>query len=117
MATYTSGSLYGSGSLGENLTRATTYTFAFTNPSASAYFTLETARNLNGFYDTGSARNASGSWIVSSSMQNGFITQSNYIASVVIPPGNSSLTFTPATQVVGTTYYLRGTGAVRLTIS
>jgi hypothetical protein len=116
MAIYTSTQLYGVGTLGENLTQATTYTFAFTNPSASAYFTLETVRNPNGFYDTGSAQNTSGSWVVSSSMQNGFI-QSPYIASVVVPPGNSSLTFTPAIDITGTNYYLRGTGAVGLTIS
>ena len=117
MAIYNPSQLYGAGVLGENLTRSTTYTFAFTNPSASAYFTLETVRNPSGFYDTGSARNVSGSWTVSASMQNGFITQSDYIASVVVPPGNSSLTFTPATQVTGSNYYLRGTGAVGLTIS
>jgi len=116
MAVYSASLLYGAGTLGENLTQATTYTFAFTNPSASAYFTLETVRNSSGFYDTNSQLSTSGSWVVSASMQNGFI-QSPYIASIVVPPGNSSLTFTPATNITGTRYYLRGTGAVGLTIS
>lgn len=116
MASYTPSQLYGAGIVGENLTRSTTYTFAFTNPSASAYFTLETVRNANGFYDTGSQLSTSGSWVVSASMQNGFIT-SSYIASVIVPPGNSSLTFTPAIAVTGSNYYLRGTGVVGLTIS
>lgn len=114
--TYTPSQLYGAGVVGENLTQATTYTFAFTNPSASAYFTLETVRNPNGFYDANSQLSTSGSWVVSASMQNGFIT-SPYIASVVVPPGNSSLTFTPAINITGAKYYLRGTGAVGLTIS
>ena len=35
----------------------------------------------------------------------------------VVQPGVSSFTFTPATSVVGTTYYLRGTGAYSLVIS
>jgi len=118
MATYTSGSLYGLGSLGENLTQATTYTFAFTNNAPTTnYFTFETIPNPSGFYVSGSTPlNISGAWVVSSSMNPGFVT-SSYIASVVVPPGNSSLTFTPATNVVGTTYYLKGTGALNLTIS
>ena len=116
MASYTPSQLSGAGVLGENLTKSTTYTFAFTNPSASAYFTLETIRNSNGFYDTGSQLSTSGSWVVSSSMMIGFIT-SSHVASLVIPPGNSSATFTPAINVDGTKYYLRGTGAVGLTIS
>ena len=46
----------------------------------------------------------------------GLVT-SSYISSVVVQPGVSSFTFTPATSVVGTTYYLRGTGAYSLVIS
>jgi hypothetical protein len=112
MATYTPSQLYGQGTLGENLSGLKTFTF--TNPSESAYFTLETVRNPNGFYDTGSATNALGSWVVSASM--GFVS-SSYIASVVVQPGTSSFTFTPASAVTGTTYYLRGTGAYTLVIS
>lgn len=114
MATYTSTQLYGAGVTGSNLTSGSTYTFVFTNPSESAYFVLETVRNANGFYDTGSQLSTSGSWVVSASM--GFVT-SSYVASVVVPKGNSSLTFTPAADVTGSKYYLRGTGYVGLTIS
>jgi hypothetical protein len=118
MATYTPSQLYGSGSIGENISSGVTKTFTFTNANpATNYFTLETIPNPSGFYVSGSTPlNTSGSWVVSASMQSGFIT-SSYIASVVVPPGSSALTFTPAISVVGTTYYLKGTGNLTLVIS
>ena len=111
MATYTAAQLYGTGSIGENLSGLKTFTF--TNPSSSAYFTLETIANATGSY-AGSPTNALGTWVVSASM--GFVS-SSYVASVVVQPGSSVLTFTPASAVTGTTYYLKGTGAYSLTIS
>jgi hypothetical protein len=111
MATYTAAQLYGSGSVGENLSGLKTFTF--TNPSSSAYFTLETIANSTGSY-AGSPTNALGTWVVSASM--GFVS-SSYVASVVVQPGSSVLTFTPASSVTGTTYRLRGTGEYSLTIS
>jgi hypothetical protein len=111
MATYTAAQLYGSGSVGENLSGLKTFTF--TNPSSSAYFTLETIANTTGSY-AGSPTNALGTWAVSASM--GFVS-SSYVASVVVQPGSSAFTFTPASAVTGTTYSLRGTGAYSLTIS
>lgn len=111
MATYTSAQLYGTGSIGENLSGLKT--FAFTNPSSSAYFTLETIPNATGSY-AGAPTNALGTWVVSASM--GFVS-SSYVASVVVQPGGSTFTFTPASAVTGTTYRLRGTGNYSLTIS
>jgi len=117
MATYTPSQLQGSGSLGENINSGVTKTFAFNNNApATNYFTFETIPNADGFYTGSSPRNIDGSWIVSSSMLPGFIS-SSYIASVVVPPGNSSLTFTPSNNVIGATYYLKGTGNMTLTIS
>jgi hypothetical protein len=113
MAVYTPPQLYGSGSVGENLSG--TKTFAFNNPYDSSYFTLETVRNPNGFYDN-SPTNFTGSWSVSSSMMMGF-NQSPYIASLVIPNGISAFTFTPASAVTGTTYRIMATGAYTLTIT
>jgi hypothetical protein len=113
MATYTAGQLSGTGSIGENLSGLKTFVFA-NSGSTDNYFTLETVRNPNGFYDTGSATNTIGTWVVSSSM--GFVS-SSYIASVVVPVGVSSLRFTPAASVTGTTYRLMGTGNFTLTIS
>jgi len=112
MASYTSTQLYGTGSIGENLSGLKT--FLFTNPDAgSAYFTLETIPNATGSF-AGAPTNALGTWVVSQSM--GFVS-SSYVASVVVQPGVSSLNFTPASSVTGTTYRLRGTGNYSLTIS
>jgi hypothetical protein len=111
MATYTAAQLNGTGSVGENLSGLKTFTF--TNPSSSAYFTLETVPNATGSY-AGSPTNALGTWAVSASM--GFVS-SSYVASVVVQPGSSALTFTPTSAVTGTTYRLRGTGEYSLTIS
>jgi hypothetical protein len=111
MAVYNAPSLYGTGSVGEPLTG--TKIFLFDNPYNSSYFTLETVRNPNGFYD-GQPTNFTGSWVVSSSM--GFIN-SPYIASIVVLPGVSSFTFTPAATVTGATYRIMGTGAYQLTIT
>ena len=112
MASYTYTQLYGSGSIGENLSGLRTFTF--TNPSGSSYFTMETIVTSTGFYESTSPTNFIGTYIVSESM--GQVT-SSYISSVVVQPGVSSFKFTPATAVVGTTYYLRGTGAYSLVIS
>ena len=113
MAVYNAPSLYGTGSVGENLSGLKTFTFS--NPYGSSYFTLETVRNPNGFYN-GSPTNFSGSYNVSSSMMGGF-NQSPYIASLVIPSGTSVFTFTPADAVTGTTYRIMATGAYTLTIT
>ena len=114
MATYTAAQLYGSGSIGENLSGLKTFTF--TNPSNSSYFTLEAVRTPNGFYTGSSAVVSSGSFTVSASMVPGFVTSSN-VFSLAIPQGTSVFTFTPANTITGTTYYLRGTGNFTLTIS
>ena len=112
MATYTALQLRGTGSISENLSGIKT--FSFTNPSGSSYFTMETVRTSSGFYDFNSPTNCSGSYSVTSSMN---LVTSSYIASVVIPNGSNSFTYTPANAVTGTTLYLRGTGEYSLTIS
>lgn len=115
MASYTYTQLYGTGSIGENFTSGTPYTFAFTNPSASSYFTMETIPIVSkGWFDETSPKNFIGTYSVSSSM--GLVT-SSYVASIVVQPGVSSFTFTPSANVTGTTYYLKGTGMYSLVIS
>jgi len=111
MAVYNAPSLYGTGSVGEDLSGLKTFTFD--NPYGTSYFTLETIRNPNGFYD-GRPTNFTGSWVVSASM--GFV-YSPYIASVVVNPGISSFTFTPVASVTGTTYRIMGTGAYTASIT
>jgi hypothetical protein len=112
MASYTAAQISGTGSLGENLSGLKT--FAFTNPSGSSYFTMETLTGSGSLYSASTPTNFSGSYSTSASM--GLIT-SPYIASVVVPSGTSAFTFTPANAVTGTTYRLKGTGAYSLVIS
>jgi hypothetical protein len=110
MATYTAAQLYGSGTLGENISGP--IMFVFSNPDVSSYFTLETVRQPNGFYTGSTPTNASGAW--NASFLPGLVT-SSYIASTVVPPGNSSLYFSPDISVTGSNYRLRGTGNYTLT--
>jgi len=112
MASYTAAQLTGTGSLGENLSGLKT--FAFTNPSGSSYFTMETIPGPGSLYSAATPTNFTGTYNASASM--GLVT-SPYIASVVVPSGTSAFTFTPASAVTGTTYYLKGTGAYSLVIS
>lgn len=113
MASYTYLQLHGTGSIGENL--SSTKTFTFTNPSSSAYFTMETNRvNGKGWYDETSPKNFIGTYNVSESMS---LVTSSYFASIVVQPGISSFTFSPSSSVTGTTYRLRGTGMYSLVIS
>jgi hypothetical protein len=114
MASYTYTQLYGSGSLGETFLFGAK-TFTFTNPSGSSYFTMETIRNDQGFYDSSSPKNFEGTYVVSESMGQ---VSSSYISSVVVQPGISSFQFTPSNiPVLGATYYLRGTGMYSLVIT
>jgi hypothetical protein len=112
MASYTYTQLYGTGSIGENLSG--TKTFTFTNPSGSSYLAMETIANNQGVYDASTPTNFEGTYSVSESM--GLVT-SSYVAAIVVQPGSSTFTFIPTTAVTGTTYYLRGTGMYSLVIS
>ena len=61
MASYTYTQLYGSGSIGENLSGLKTFTF--TNPSGSSYFTMETIVTSTGFYEATSPKNFEGTYV------------------------------------------------------
>ena len=114
MATYTAEQLYGTGSIGENITANTSKTFTFSNPSGSSYFTIETVQDSTGSF-SGKQRTTSGSWVPSGT--NMGPVQSDYFASVVVPPGASSVVLTPATTITGTNYRMKGTGAFSMTTS
>ena len=117
MATYTPEQLYGSGSYAPNLTKNTTYTFSVDNPGNSAYLALETNLSAQQYaYTSASPKNLSGSFADYTNIVNN-VSFSDYIAAFSIPSGSCSFTFTPATNVVGTTLRVRGTGRVSLTIS
>jgi len=112
MATYTAAQLYGTGSQGENIT--TSITFAFTNPSGSSYFTVETEQDRSGSF-VGKQQTTNGTWVPSSATMGA--VQSLFFASVVVPPGNSSVVLTPASSITGTNYRMKGTGAFSMVTS
>ena len=114
MASYTYTQLYGTGSAGEDISSGVTKTFTFTNPSSSAYFVMETIRNNQGFYNSSSPINFSGSLLTSSSM--GLVT-SSYSVGIVVQNGVNKMLFTPSLNVTGSNYRLRGTGMYSLVIS
>ena len=111
MASYTYTQLYGSGSIGENISGLKS--FMFINPDGSSYFTMETIPSSSGFYEATSPKNFSGSFTVPESMG---LVASPYIASVVVQPGTSSIAFKPAYNIIsGSSYYMRGTGGFSVT--
>jgi hypothetical protein len=112
MASYTAAQLYGAGVVGEDLSGLKTFTF--TNTGNSSYFTLETIRNNNGTFTNAPQACANGTW--SAPASSGFI-QTPYVASAVIQPGTTVITFTPSVSITGTNYMLKGTGVSTLVIS
>ena len=118
MASYTSNQLYGAGTPIEALTAATTYTFTLSTPvaSGSAYFTVETVRNANGFYDT-QPSNSLGTYASFTGVDEDTSITSPFISSIVVPQGGGSYTFTPTANVAVSSSFLRSTGGVTLTIS
>ena len=118
MASYTANQLYGAGTPIEALTAATTYTFTLSTPvsSGSAYFTVETVRNANGFYDT-QPSNSLGTYASFTGVDEDTSITSPFISSIVVPQGGGSYTFTPTANVAISSSFLRSTGGVTLTIS
>jgi hypothetical protein len=111
--TYTAAQLYGTNGEGTssiNLSSSVQYLFSIDSTLGSSYFTMETVRDYVGI----TPKNTSGSYFT-----NGVANRviSDYIAgfSTTASPYNS-FTFTPATNVTGSTLMLRGTGGVSLTI-
>jgi len=109
-------------------------TFSFANPSGSAYFTLELIRDSNGFYPTSAAQTAyiSGSSFtqLTSSVTNPIVAKwttgvtngmgdvnGGYIWSIVVPPGSSSVVFTPGATIPVSESIFRGTGEYVLTLT
>jgi hypothetical protein len=111
---YTFAKLYGTqgeGTSSIDLTAGTSYTFTITNNSGSSYFTLETVRNYTGV----TPRNTSGSYVSLNNIATSVI--SDYNAGFSLPTGINRFTFTPATNVTGSSLRLRGTGGITLIVS
>jgi hypothetical protein len=116
MASYNSNQLEGAGAPIEALTSGSTYTFAITSSaSGSTYFTLESARNPIGFYDSSSSATAEGT-IENLTNVTGLVS-SPYIFSIVVNPGGGSLNFIPSNNVAASGSFLRGTGGISLNIA
>ncbi len=91
--------------------------YTFHNPSGSSYFTFETVRNYNGFYDSSSGKYASGSFDSFVNSNPDHVVQSDYIWSQVIPPGTSSFNFNNAVDVPVCGVKFRGTGEFTVIIT
>lgn len=116
MASYTANQLSGAGTPTEALIGNKTFTL--TNPSSgSAYFTIETVRDNNGFYNTSSATNARGVYSNFVSIDSDSLVTSSYIASVVVPEGESSFQFNSTINIAVSSSILRATGGISLVIS
>ena len=93
MASYTANQLSGAGTPCETLNSGTKYTFTLSNSlSGSAYFTFETIRNSEGYYDSSSPVSFN-NWSNFNNI-NGFVS-SSYIFSVVVNSPTSSFNFSP----------------------
>ena len=109
-------------------------TFNFDNPSGSAYFTLQLIRSSSGFYPASPAQKAyiSGSSFtqLTSSVTNPIVAKwatgvvngmgdinGGYFWSIVVPPGSSSVIFTPGTTIPVSESIFRGTGEFTQTLT
>ena len=110
MAFYNVSTIQGSSQQIADIPAGESTTFIIYNPTnVSSYFTLETIRNSNGFYDPNSPKNTSGSFTLGPNLST--LVQSDYISSVVIDSSEyANLTFVPATYISASTLFLRGTG-------
>ena len=118
MASYSQNDLYGAGVPIEAIASSANKTFTFTNTGAgSAYFTMETVRNENGFYDTTRPANAVGVYSTFNNIDNATLVTSSYMASVTIPLAGGSFKFSPTTNIAVSSSMLRATGGVTLVIS
>jgi hypothetical protein len=93
--------------------------FNFTNPGqyGSAYFTLETVPNSQGFFDSSSFPNAQGYYSNFTNLNESYIVTSSYVFGVVVPPGSSSFEFNPSNSAMPTgSLYFRGTGGIGITV-
>jgi hypothetical protein len=93
--------------------------FNFTNPGqyGSAYFTLETVPNNQGFFDSSSFPNAQGYYSNFTNLNESYIVTSSYVFGVVVPPGSSSFEFNPSNSAMPTgSLYFRGTGGIGITV-
>jgi hypothetical protein len=99
------------GELSTNVSAGSQLTMSIQNPTdGSSYFTLETVPNSDGFYDSSSPKNMSGSFELKSGVIG--LVRDDYKMGAVIEKGSSELVFTPAINVVGNTVKVRGISGI-----
>ena len=87
-------------------------TFTFTNPSGSSYFFVEqnTNKNPDGSYNIGITSFTAGTFSSLTGISKRGIVENNFKFGIVVPPGDSSVTFTPTDTSEGGSIKLKGTG-------
>ncbi len=120
MATYTAAQTKDSGSLGEVLTGAKTFTI--TNYTSSTgtypvgYLTLEGNATAN--KNLSSNANMTGSFgTYVNGIESGSLNQTNRRFSISIFGSGGSFVFTPSATIAANSYYIKGVGPFDLTIS
>ena len=116
MASYSQEQLNGAGAPIEAITGNVTFTFTSTN-TGSSYFTMGTVKDGLGLYNSQSAENAIGAYSSFARIDEDTLITSSYMASVVVPPGNSFFDFDPTTNIIVSSSMLRATGEVSLVIA
>ena len=116
MATITTKQLQGTGSVGPTLLTNYPYVLTCINPNDSSYLVLQSNKDNNGTYNTSGTTFgfpcASGNWVDN---QVGGLVYDKYITGFVVPPGSSSVMYTPDTaNGLATRYKFRGTGTFSL---
>ena len=114
MATYTAAQLNGAGTPCEEVSGLTLFEIS-SSTELVAYFTMETVRNSNGFYDNSSPTNGLGTF---SNLNNVIsLITSSYIASICVGFGSGSFEFTPASDIQTSSSFFRGTGGISIGVS
>jgi hypothetical protein len=111
MPTYNSNELDGKGILIPGF--STGQDFIIHNSGLNSYFTLETIRNGEGFYDTLSPTNTLG--VFANLVNVHDLIGSPYIASFIVNQGTGSFTFYPDEAVPDNSLYLRAAGKMEVT--
>jgi hypothetical protein len=98
--------------LSTNVPSGSQLTMSIVNPlEGASYFTLQTIPNQNGFYDSSSPKNLSGSFELKSGIIG--LVSDDYKMSAVVQKGSSELVFTPAINLIGSTLRVRGISGIQ----
>ena len=111
MATFYLSVTASSATASADISAGSSNTFIIDNPlPGGSYFTFETVRNSNGFYDSSSPKNMQGTYTINNGIET--LVQSNYISAVAVnAKSTGSFTFIPTNNIVASTLRFLGTAA------